>query len=154
MASITTMLGELGLPWVMTSYKEKKNVRRLVQQHHKKALSTEQVWERGQMWAVLLYVTCKDIHMRNNCSEPQPRADHGSTWREQVPSRGSSATHCGEHSHTASLEGGSWGFLHPINSPGRKTESPSSNFCLDSRVPSGASKDPLRRLLVCSQVCV
>lgn len=24
MASITTMLGELGLPWVMTSYKEKK----------------------------------------------------------------------------------------------------------------------------------
>lgn len=79
MASITTMLGELGLPWVMTNYKEKKNVRRLVQQHHKKALSTEQVWERGQMWAVLLYVTCKDIHMRNNCSEPQPRADHGST---------------------------------------------------------------------------
>lgn len=133
--------------------KKKRNVRRLVQQHHKKALSTEQVWERGQMWAVL-YVTCKDIHMRNNCSEPQPRADHGSTWREQVPSRGSSATHCGEHSHMVSLEGGSWSFLHPINSPGRKTESPSSSFCLDSRVPSGASKDPLRRLLVCSQVCV
>lgn len=41
--------GGLGLPWVMTSYKEKKkkNVRRLVQQHHKKALSTEQVWEKG-----------------------------------------------------------------------------------------------------------
>lgn len=58
------------------------------------------------------------------------------------------------HSHVASLEGGSWNFLHPINSPGRKTESPSSNLCLDSRVPSGASKDPLRRLPVCSQVYV
>lgn len=47
MAPITTKLGELSLPCVMTSYKEKKNVRRLVQQHHKKALSTEQVCERG-----------------------------------------------------------------------------------------------------------
>lgn len=57
------------------------------------------------------------------------------------------------HSHTASLEGGSWSFLISYQLLQRKTESPSSNFCLDSRVPAGASEDPLRRLHVCSQVC-
>lgn len=116
----------------------------------KKLCPQSRCGREGQMWAVLLCV-----NMRNNCSEPKPRADDGLTWREQVPWRGFSATHRGEHSLTNGQPGGrKLEFLTSYQLPRRKTESPSSNFCLDSRVPSGASKDPLRRLLVCSQVCI
>lgn len=151
MASITTMLGELGLPWVMTSYKEKKMSGGLYNSTIKKLCPQSRCGREDKCG--LSCMSPVRTHEKQ-LQRATPRADHGSTWREQAPSRGLSATHCGEHSHTASLEGGSWSFLHPLNSPPRKTESPSSNFCLDSRVPSGASKDPLRRLPVCSQVCV
>lgn len=107
MASIPTMLVELGLPWVMTSYKEKKKKMSggLYNSTIKKLCPHSRCRREGQMWAVLC-VNCRDIHMRNNCSKPKPRADHGSIWREQVPWRGSSTTHCGEHSLTYGQPGG------------------------------------------------
>lgn len=89
----------------------------------KKLCPQSRCGREGQMWAVLLCVNCKDIHMRNNCSESKPRADHGSTWR--VPWRGSSATHCGEHSLTCGQPGGrKLELLTPYQLPWKKDRKP------------------------------
>lgn len=140
----------LSLPWVMTSYKEKK-VRRLVQQHHKRKLCPQSRFGRKRwMCAVLLYDSCKSSPMGHWLGQKQlqrakPKSRSGRDLTEQVPWRSLSATWCREHLYDKLR------LLTSGHSPEERRLFPQLLIAYWNALRG--LKDPLSRLHVCSWVC-
>lgn len=140
----------LSLPWVMTSYKEKK-VRRLVQQHHKRKLCPQSRFGRKRwMCAVLLYDSCKGSPMGHWLGQKQlqwakPKSRSGRDLTEQVPWRS-----C-QQPGVEIICMTSLGFLQLVASP---EEELFPQLLIAYWSALRGLKDPLSRLHVCSWVCI